>query len=69
MADKEKRAFLHACLADAKECTHHPHTRGSSRRGGGGRGCGQGEGGSGGEDGPGAKEAFLYRMDAQERAK
>ncbi|CAM9952553.1 unnamed protein product [Ectocarpus sp. 13 AM-2016] len=75
MTDTEKRAFLHACLADAKECTHRPYTRSAAaaarhRRGG------AGDGGTGGGEeakdgsGPGTSiDAFLYRMDAQERAK
>ena len=84
MTEKEKRQFLHACLTDAKECTHRPHRRSAAasaaRRSGGGEG-GRG-GGAGGEgrgadekdedsdrDGQGARDAFLYRMDAQERAK
>ncbi|CAM9111508.1 unnamed protein product [Ectocarpus sp. 4 AP-2014] len=75
MTDKEKRAFLHACLADAKECTHRPYTRSAAagarhRRGGAGDGAtGGGEEAKHGS-GPGASiDAFLYRMDAQERAK
>ncbi|CAB1100265.1 unnamed protein product [Ectocarpus sp. CCAP 1310/34] len=75
MTDKEKRAFLHACLADAKECTHRPYTRSAAavarhRRGGAGDGAtGGGEEAKDGS-GPGASiDAFLYRMDAQERAK
>ncbi|CAM9971560.1 unnamed protein product [Ectocarpus sp. 6 AP-2014] len=75
MTDKEKRGFLHACLADAKECTHRPYTRSAAaaarhRRGGAGVGAtGGGEEAKDGS-GPGASiDAFLYRMDAQERAK
>lgn len=77
MTHKEKRAFLHACLADAKECTHRPYTRSTtaaaaarSRRGDAGDGAtGGGEEAKDGS-GPGASiDAFLYRMDAQERAK
>lgn len=72
MTDKDKGVFLHACLADAKECTHRPHTRLTSHRSRGGchgeerRGNEEGEGA---KDESGTKEAFLYRMDAQERAK
>ncbi|CAM9559571.1 unnamed protein product [Sphacelaria rigidula] len=70
MSDKNRRAFLHACLADAKECTHRPHTRSSSTRPGpGGGGSTEEDGGGGSGKGMGAKEAFLYRMEAQERAK
>lgn len=74
MTDKERRAFLHACLADAKECTHKPYTRAAAQRK---RGGSEGRDGQGREDededakdGAGAKDSsFLYRMDAQERAK
>lgn len=76
MSEKEKRQFLHACLADAKECTHRPNTRSAAaKRGGGGGGGGGGRGGEdakdddGDRDGHGARDAFLYRMDAQERSK
>lgn len=70
MSDKAKRAFLHACFADAKECTHRPHTHSSARRNDGTTREGQGGREEEGEkEEPGAKDAFLYRMDAQERAK
>eukprot|EP00752_Nemacystus_decipiens_P009653 g8624.t1 len=73
MTDKEKRAFLHACLEDARECTHKPRTRSTAaRRVRGAEGSGGGEGGEEAKDGQGAasnRDAFLYRVDAQERAK
>lgn len=70
MTDKERRAFVHACLEDAKECTHRPHTRAAQRAGGV-----RANDGRGGEEeakdgaGAGTRDAFLYRVDAQERAK
>ncbi|CAM9254846.1 unnamed protein product, partial [Hapterophycus canaliculatus] len=73
MTDKERRAFLHACLADAKECTHRPRTRSVA-----GRRAGRGDANDGrrGEEeakddagAAGSRDAFLYRVDAQERAK
>lgn len=77
MTDKEKRAFLHACLEDAKECTHRPRTRSAAaRRARGGEGSGERREGDeeGKDDEQGAaaatrRDAFLYRVDAQERAK
>lgn len=66
MSDKEKREFLHACFADAKECTHRPHTRSSARKNGG---AGRDREEEGAKNESGAKNAFMYRMDAQERAK
>lgn len=69
MTDKEKRAFLHACLEDAKECTHRPNTRcAAARRARGGEGRGADEET---KDGGAAtnSDAFLCRMEAQERAK
>lgn len=73
MTDGEKRAFLHACLEDAKECTHTPRTRSAAaRRARGGEASGETGGDEEAKDGQGAttrRDAFLYRVDAQERAK
>lgn len=68
MTAKDKRDFLYACLTDAKECTHRPRTQSSAS---GRRGTGEGgrKAGSRDNDVSGAKNAFLYRMKAQERAK
>lgn len=73
MTDKEKRAFLHACLEDARECTHRPRTRSAAARNGrGAEGSGDREGDeeAKGEQGAATKrDVFLYRVHAQERAK
>lgn len=73
MTDKDKRAFLHACLEDARECTHRPQTRSAAaRRARDAEGSGQREGDEETKDEPGVaakRDAFLYRVDAQERAK
>lgn len=72
MTDKEKRAFVHACLTDAKECTHTPRTRSSAAQRAGGDRANDGRGGDEAKDASGAagmRDAFLYRVQAQERAK
>lgn len=71
MTDKERRAFLHACLEDAKECTHRPQTRSAAaRRARGGEGTGgRGEAEEAKDGASSSRDAFLYRVDAQERAK
>ncbi len=71
MTDKERRAFLHACLEDARECTHRPQTRSSAaRRARGGEGTAGRGGDEEAKDGATtSRDAFLYRVDAQERAK
>lgn len=71
MTVKQKRAFLHACFTDVRECTHKPHINVSGQRGPrrGGDGTRQDEVADEAKDEAGAKKAaFLYRMDAQERA-
>ena len=72
MTDKEKRAFLHACLEDARECTHKPRTRSAAARRARDAGGSGERGDEETKDGQGAaskRDAFLYRVNAQERAK
>lgn len=64
MSEKDKRAFLYASLADAKECTHSTHSRSLAHRRGGRRREYDEE-----RKEHGVTDSFLYRIDAQERAK